>query len=226
MRSAVRRLISVMLCAAVFVTCAGCGGSKEDTQQTSLGVDNEIAGFLLNFDQREETSRMVKDKAKGIYPERVNWSYGENLKVDEKPGEYSSSDPEFAKDVFYALSNTIIMGNSDNHSEETPFYIEMMLQSGETVRYNFVSVNTIRLSEQNYVIESDGNLWALIRKATKEAAQEEPEEKKETEEAAAEDEIEEPAEEKETDEAVQTAEPMENMADQDEADNGAEKDNE
>ena len=208
MRSAVRRLMSVMLCTAVFVTCAGCGGSKEDTQQTSLGVDNEIAGFLLNFDQREETSRMVKDKAKGIYPERVNWSYGENLKVDEKPGEYSSSDPEFAKDVFYALSNTIIMGNSDNHSEETPFYIEMMLQSGETVRYNFVSVNTIRLSEQNYVIESDGNLWALIRKATKEAAQEAPAEEKETE----------------TDEAIQTDEPQEKMADQDEADNGAEKD--
>ena len=208
MRSAVRRLMSVMLCTAVLVTCAGCGNSKEDTQQTSLGVDNEIAGFLLNFDQREETSRMVKDKAKGIYPERVNWSYGENLKVDEKPGEYSSSDPEFAKDVFYALSNTIIMGNSDNHSEETPFYIEMMLQSGETVRYNFVSVNTIRLSEQNYVIESDGNLWALIRKATKEAAQEAPAEEKETE----------------TDEAIQTDEPQEKMADQDEADNGAEKD--
>ena len=170
MKRAAWRLFSVLLCSAAILTSAGCGRDESDseTQQTSLGVDNEIAGFLLNFDQRDETDQMVKDKAKRIFPVKVDWAFDENLDVGEEADEYSSSDPDFGKDVFYALSNTIIMANAENHSEETPFYIELTLQDGQKVRYEFVSMSTIRLSAQNYVIESDGNLWSLIRKATKE----------------------------------------------------------
>lgn len=162
MKQNLYRILSVLLCAVAVISLGGCGG-RDKKQQTSLGVDNEIAGFLLNFDPREETAQLVRDKDKGIYPVGVNWAFTDDLKPNKKVPEYTSSDPDFAKDVFYALCNTIIMGNSDNHSEEIPFYIELVTEDGSTVRYDFVALNTVRVGGQNYVIESDGNLWSLIR---------------------------------------------------------------
>ena len=168
MKQKIYRFLSALLCTAAVLSCGGCKSSPEDeATQTSLGVDNEIAGFLLNFDPREETAQMIKDKEKGIYPVGVNWNFAEDPAQKKKIPEYSSTDPDFAKDIYYALANTIIMGNAENHSEETPLYIEMCLEDGKTVRYDFVALNTIRLAGQNYVIESDGNLWSLIRKESK-----------------------------------------------------------
>ncbi|MBQ9065005.1 MAG: hypothetical protein IJ123_06135 [Blautia sp.] len=164
------RMISAVLAIVLSLALPGCGRAPHEENRSSLGVDNEIAGFLFNFDQRDETALLVKQRNRGQYPVRVSWAFGENLKVDEKAPEYTSTEEEFIHDVYYALSNTIIMGNAYDHSEETPFYIELELQSGDICRYDFVSLNTIRLSEQNYVIESDGNLWQAIRKASKKAS--------------------------------------------------------
>ncbi len=168
MRRVLSRIIGTGLLFLLIMTSAGCSVT-DDEKYSSLGVDNEIAGFLFNFDQRDVTSRMVNDGKKGIYPVKVRWAYGENLKVDEKTPEFVSDDPDMIQKVYFALSNTIIMGNSHDHSEETPFYIELELASGDTCRYNFTSVSTIRLSSQNYVIESDGSLWKVIREASEES---------------------------------------------------------
>ena len=109
---------------------------------------------------------MVKDKDKGIFPESVTWAYAENLKVHEKAPTMTSEDPDFIRDIYYALSNTIVMGNAFERSTETPYFIEITLNNGGTIRYNFVSPSVIRLSEQNYVIESDGSLWRTLREAS------------------------------------------------------------
>lgn len=171
MKKGLYRFLSAGICAMLVLSLTGCqSGKKDEKTQTSLGVDNEIAGFLLNFDPRQETAQMIKDKDKDIFPVGVNWNFAEEIKKGKKIPEYSSTDPDFAKDIFYALCNTIVMGNADNHSEETPLYIEMVLQDGQTVRYDFVALNTVRLAGQNYVIESDGNLWSLIRKESKDSA--------------------------------------------------------
>ena len=136
-----------MLILAVALICIPAGGcGKQETTddmgntQSSLGVDNQIAGFLFNFDKSAETAKMVKDKDKGIFPESVTWAYAENLKVHEKAPTMTSEDPDF---------------------------IEITLNNGGTIRYNFVSPSVIRLSEQNYVIESDGSLWRTLREASK-----------------------------------------------------------
>ena len=167
MKQNLYRILSVLLCAVAVISLGGCSSGEEEKKQTSLGVDNEIAGFMLNFDPREETAQMIKDKEKGTYPVGVNWNYAENPAQKKKIPEYSSENPDFARDIYYALANTIIMGNAENHSEETPLYIEMLLADGKTVRYDFVALNTVRLAGQNYVIESDGNLWSLIRQESK-----------------------------------------------------------
>ncbi|MBP3901866.1 MAG: hypothetical protein J6D53_10530 [Blautia sp.] len=163
-----------MLILAVALICipAGGCGKQESTDdagntQSSLGVDNQIAGFPFNFDKSAETAKMVKDKDKGIFPESVTWAYAENLKVHEKAPTMTSEDPDFIRDIYYALSNTIVMGNAFERSTETPYFIEITLNNGGTIRYNFVSPSVIRLSEQNYVIESDGSLWRTLREASK-----------------------------------------------------------
>jgi len=160
----------ILIAVSVCILAGGCGKQeKEDTEttQSSLGVDNQIAGFLFNFDKSSETAKMVKDKDRGIFPVSVTWAFADNLKVHEKAPTYTSEDPEFIKDLYYALSNTIVMGNAFDFSEETPFFIEITLDDGGTIRYNFVSLSVIRLSEQNYVIESDGSLWRTLREASK-----------------------------------------------------------
>ena len=156
-----------LICILGLLAAAGCSTGRPKDTQTSLGVDNAIAGFLFNFDRRDATVKLVKDRNKGIYPSSIRWQFGEGLKVDEEAPEYYSEDPDLIKDIYYALSNTITIGNSYNHSAETPFFIEFTLEDGSICRFDFVSLNTVRLSEQNYVIESDGNLWQLIRKACK-----------------------------------------------------------
>ena len=199
------RIIGTGLLFLLIMSSAGCGLS-DDEKYSSLGVDNEIAGFLFNFDQREVTSRMVNDAKKGKYPVELRWAYGENLKVDEKAPEFVSADPDMIEEVYFALSNTIIMGNSHDHSEETPFYIEMELDSVDTCRYNFTSLSTVRLSSQNYVIESDGSLWRVIREASKKSEASEDSDKPEVSEESEESETPEGSEASEKSETPEESE--------------------
>ena len=166
-RQTVKLGLAVCLLAAAFLA-AGCGKTAGDSGRSSMGVDNEIAGFLFNFDQRVETGGMVKDNKQGKMPVRMSWYYESDPSVrvteeDIQKNIQTSTEPELIADVYYALSNTIVLGIATNQTNTfIQYFIEFELESGDSVRFNFVTENTIRLGDQNYVVETDGSLWKAL----------------------------------------------------------------
>ena len=128
MRRVLSRIIGTGLLFLLIMTSAGCSVT-DDEKYSSLGVDNEIAGFLFNFDQRDVTSRMVNDGKKGIYPVKVRWAYGENLKVDEKTPEFVSDDPDngFVRVQFGKDSADISFNDMDEFHADIESYIKKAL---------------------------------------------------------------------------------------------------
>ena len=146
---------------------SGCGKNSTENGQTSLGLDHGVGSFLFNFDRRSETSALVKDMNQNRLPTSVTWYYekGGTAREDEgeiKDNSVTSDDPEKISDIYYALSNTIIVGISTDQSKYTHYFVTFDLPDGEQCRFDFVSENSIRLNEQNYVIETDGTLWKSL----------------------------------------------------------------
>ena len=151
---------------AVCPLLAGCARSAGEKKQTSLGVDDGVEGFLFNFDQREETGALVRYKKKGKMPVKASWHYdpeGELLSPAQLEAAADvTEDPKKISDIYYGLSNTIILGVAINQSSDIKYYISLTLPGGEECRFDFVTENTIRLSNQNYVAETDGSLWPCL----------------------------------------------------------------
>ena len=161
-----KQMTAFILAMAAVCLLAGCRRKKKD-ERSSLGVDDGIGGFLFNFDEREEVDVLVNAAKKGQYPGRVTWYYEPGSTSREGDSEVESrsavsEDPELIEELYYALGNTIIVGISNNQSEFTHYYVSFDLGDGQECRYDFVSENTVRLSGQNYVIETDGSLWRSL----------------------------------------------------------------
>ena len=165
---------------AACLTAAGCSLLPGKNVHENLQEDNNVAGFLFHFDQREETQRLVKFKNKNELPVSVTWFYPDEetkkiLKaavesVSEAATEEGSSlgvitstDPDKIIDIYNALNNVIIVGSGNNVITEVQYYITFTLPDDSTCTYEFISENTIRLSDHNYTIETDGNLWKTLR---------------------------------------------------------------
>ena len=120
-----------------------------------------VSGFLFNFDQRAETASLAAQIKKDHYPVKIRWCYdptGETKRVRERETE----DQEKIEEICRALANAIILDNAFDLRAEAPYYIILTNEDGSECRFDFVNESTIRLSEQNYSIESDGNLWPLL----------------------------------------------------------------
>ena len=160
-----------VLCLIFVLLLPGCRKKQEEDSRTNMGVDDGIGGFLYNFDMREEVSQLVREKKQGIFPQRVTWYYEKGGTAREEDGEVKSNtltsdDPELIKELYYALGNVIIVGIAIDQSKYTHYFITFEMPDGTECRFNFVSENTIRLSGQNYVVETDGTLWKTLIGAT------------------------------------------------------------
>ena len=161
-----RRLLCLLLLLAVTFT-SGCKlplpFRKQAEEKTSLGVDDGIGGFLYNFDERPIVADLVANKSKGIYPESVTWYYRKVHNIEEEMNieqhAVTSRDPAVIEDIYYMLSNTIIVGIAHDQSSTITFFISFQMPDGQECRFSFPSANSMRISGQNYVIESDGSLW-------------------------------------------------------------------
>ena len=168
--------ICLMLLAVFCLT--GCAGRSSEKVST-----NTVEGFLFSFDQREKTRLLSEAIAKKEYPVKVSWCYdpannAKELKAPEtdetgaaeegtRESEESAvvnetEDAEKIKGICLALSNAIIIDNAKDTSPETPYFVELTLADGTSCRFDFVSRSVIRLSEQNYAVETDGSLWRLL----------------------------------------------------------------
>ena len=147
----------------------GCTLIKEKEEKTSLGVDDGVGGFLFNFDTRKEVQDLVRYKKKGQLPTKAAWFYDEDGGTIREKGEevtsnvIESEDADRIRDIYYGLSNTIVLGiSTDQKNTFIHYFVEFELPDGEKCRFNFVSVNTIRIGDQNYVVETDGSLWRSL----------------------------------------------------------------
>ncbi len=167
--------ICLMLLAVFCLT--GCAGRSSEKVST-----NTVEGFLFSFDQREKTRLLSEAIARKEYPVKVSWCYdpASNLKelgasedetgaaeeetpeAEENTVVNETEDPEKIRDICLALSNAIIIDNAKDTSPETPYFVELTLADGTSCRFDFVSRSVIRLSEQNYAVETDGSLWRLL----------------------------------------------------------------
>ena len=85
-----------------------------------------------------------------------------DIKESTPAGVLSSDDPDLIREIYFALSNTIILGVDNNQKEEPHFYIAFTLPDDTECRFSFISETSIRISNQNYIVESDGTLWRSL----------------------------------------------------------------
>ena len=169
MKNRIEKIILICLMCSSLIPMAGCsrGTQQKESEAVRFEENNGVAGFLFHFDQRAETAALVRFKDQGQLPVKVTWFYEPGGYVVEGQTE-QEAEPSFSEDVnmitklYNSLNNVIILGNDQNQSEGTPFFITFTLPDGEECRYDFVTENIIRLSEHNYSIESDGTLWKTL----------------------------------------------------------------
>ncbi len=158
-------LTALALCLLLSLFAGGC--RKKSTHE-NLQEDNNVAGFLFHFDQRAETVNLVKFKNKNQLPVSVSWYYPEKKEQEETEKSVEedvviSTDPSMIIDVYNALNNVIIVGSGNNVNTDVEYFISFTLPDESTCTYEFISENTIRLSDHNYTIESDGKLWKMLK---------------------------------------------------------------
>ena len=180
------------LCIAAVITAgfvfsvllSGCAAGSGKKEEQGVQADNEVAGFLFHFDQREETQKLVRLKNDGKLPEKVSWYFDPEVPVvSEAPSETEASEtPEAEKkgaprheatassmdrdriiEIYNALNNVIIVGNMVNNGSGKGFYITFTLSDGSECTFDFPGEGQIRLSDHNYSIETDGTLWKSLR---------------------------------------------------------------
>ena len=146
------------LCAALaaLLLLAGCGSGSSKKTSTNM-----VSGFLFSFDQRAETVTLASQIKKNRFPVHALWCYSPDG-ADGTPQIHETDDEEKIREICLALSNAIILDNHYDLQTEAPYYIILTMEDGSECRFDFVSESIIRLSEQNYSIESDGNLWPLL----------------------------------------------------------------
>ena len=147
-----RFLLLVCLLSAFLLS--GC----QRNSHAGAGYNDKVNGFLFVSDTRAVTQALVKVMDAGDLPESVSWLYD-----DGKHKPVTSTDPDMIRAVFNALSNLIIVGQTTERVSVDQHYISFRLKDGTETRFDFETQNYIHIGDQNYLVESDGNLWSLLK---------------------------------------------------------------
>ena len=150
-----RAVIRVLCVISVLILSVFMTGCRSGKTNENLKDDNNVAGFLFHFDQRSETRRLVSFKSKNKLPVRVSWKYPDRTA--------ETADEDMIVDILNAFNNVIVVGSGNNVVTDVDYFITFTLPDESECRFDFISENTIRISDHNYTIESDGNLWGLLK---------------------------------------------------------------
>ena len=166
-RFKVKWLCLIVCLLPVMLLFSGCKRGYDDKSRRSLGVDDGIEGFLFNFDEREEVKSLVRFKSSGQLPVSVTWFYDREradvIKEEDMEAEaVMSTDPEKIEEIYYGLSNTIVLGIASTQRDPVCYFVSFTLPDGQKCRFNFTSEISIHLNEHNYIAETDGSLWRVL----------------------------------------------------------------
>ncbi len=95
-RSKFREILVILTAAFLPVMfLSGCTDRSAKKETQGVQADNEVAGFLYHFDQREETQKLVRLKNDGKLPVKVSWYYDPTvIPVTEAPQEPEETDSQ------------------------------------------------------------------------------------------------------------------------------------
>ena len=106
------------------------------------------------------TEEEVSPETESLTEEEVS---PETEPISEETSVMYSEDPGVIRDAYFALSNTIIIDVATGHKENPHYFISFTLPDGDECRFDFATESILHLGDQNYVLESDGNLWRILR---------------------------------------------------------------
>ncbi len=145
-----RHFIILLLTAFLSVTAGGCG--REDV--ISSGQSDNVAGFLFVSDTRETTRALVDSMEHRDLPVKVSWT------IDDTT--YSTEDPARIGAIYRSMSEMILVGQVAERVVVGSRKITFYLKDGTECPFEFEKDNYLRISDQNYMLESNGQLWDLL----------------------------------------------------------------
>ena len=104
----VKHAFLYIITAVIALSSTGC--SNKTDQATNVQVKNDIAGFLLHFDQREETRRLTALVEKKRLPVKVVWYYPDNSSKDSPSNRESITEEDIDVDIESSLEQDIEQG--------------------------------------------------------------------------------------------------------------------
>lgn len=146
----IRALLSICLMIMIFAL-----PSCRRQEGVSTGHSDNIEGFLFVFDTRVTTSALVQDMRNGVLPTsiRITNVWDEVTEI---------TDEQTIRDIYYYMSDLIVVGQTTLRREDAAFDVTYCLRDGSEANFHFETKAYLRLSDQNYMIETDGNLWRLL----------------------------------------------------------------
>ena len=143
--------------------------TAQTAHEASMVTADEAVSEAVTEAADEALTESVTEAAVEALTESVTEAANEALteSVTEKEGPaagtITTADPDKIIEIYNALNNVIVVGSGNNSTTDIQYYITFTLPDESTCTYEFISENTIRISDHNYTIESDGNLWGVLK---------------------------------------------------------------
>ena len=126
----------------------------------------EASGAAESVTEAAVTAEAVTEAAAVAVtdPSAEDLTEQKNREASEDPeGTCFTEDEDTIVEILNAFNNIIVVGSGNNSITDVNYFITFVLPDGSECRFDFISENTVRISDHNYTIESDGNLWKILR---------------------------------------------------------------
>lgn len=159
-----------IFCLVLCLLFSSCGRrSGEDS--ISNGQLDEVGCFLFIFDNRSAQQQLVRDMDEGKVPTRMTCQLYEVVRnVDgtevEEPVKdkwIDTEDQEYIKKIYYAITDLIVVGQMGRMNNDTRCRLIFDLVDGQKCELVFQSNASIEIGGQNYMLESSGRLWEMLK---------------------------------------------------------------
>ena len=161
-------IIVLVLFIGIVFSMGGRNGAE--AAEVSAGQKDNINGFMFIFDRRSVQQQLVDDMEKGLVPQRLTCERIELIREDDgsvsenvdESATFETEDRNFITQVYQEMTDMIVIGQTAMRDNATRCRITMVLQDGTDCIFNFDTVSIIEIEGQDYMMESDGELWKLL----------------------------------------------------------------
>jgi len=132
-------------------------GAAESVTEANMAAES-VTEAAVTAEAVTEAATAVTD------PSAEDLTEQKDREAPEDPeGTCFTEDEDTIVEILNAFNNIIVVGSGNNSITDVNYFITFVLPDGSECRFDFISENTVRISDHNYTIESDGNLWKILR---------------------------------------------------------------